>query len=231
MGTYKSGEPKQRWKAIAAVAAVHAVLGAVILTGLNIDPVTRAVERLSTFDVAPPAPPPPPPPPPQEDRQQTPDEGAPESSPEPSPVVAPEPKVEVPAKSPVAAAEVAGSGSGTSAGSGGTGSGTGSGGGGSGSGSGGNAVATPARQISRIPNREYRRLSSVSGMPRGRVGVAHTINADGSVSNCRITGSSGSPAADSLMCRLIAQYIRFRPARNSQGQPIAVEISGSQGWN
>ena len=53
----------QRAKAIAAVVAVHAALAFIILSGLNVRIVTRAVEQLKTFNIAVPPPPPPVPPP------------------------------------------------------------------------------------------------------------------------------------------------------------------------
>ena len=53
-----------RVKAITAVALVHAALAVVILSGLSVDTVRRAVESMTTIAVVEPAPPPEPPPPP-----------------------------------------------------------------------------------------------------------------------------------------------------------------------
>ena len=52
-----------RAKAIVAVALVHAALAFIILSGLNVEMVRRAVDRLTTIDIRQPPPPPQPPPP------------------------------------------------------------------------------------------------------------------------------------------------------------------------
>jgi len=231
MSSYRGGGRQDRAKAIAAVALIHVALGAAILTGLNVQIAARTVERLQTFDIAIPKPPPPPPPPPPKERprEERADEGAPEKAPAPSPVVAPKPVL--PVQSPVRAAEVAGTGAASSAGAGGRGTGTGAGGTGSGTGSGDGRGFTPAQRISRIPNSEYRRFVSVSGMQRGRVGVSVKVNTDGRPSNCRIVRSSGNAAADSLMCQLTERYVRFRPARDPQGRPVAQDMSWFPDWS
>ena len=97
-------------RAIAGVIAVHVALGAVILTGLNVDTVRKAVERMQTIAVFEPEPPEPPPPP-EQNRPETArkDAGAPARKAEPTPVVAPEQRI--PAPSPIPAAKVAGQGS------------------------------------------------------------------------------------------------------------------------
>ncbi len=52
-----SDRPDQA-KAIAAVVAVHIALAFIILSGLNVDMVRRAVEQITTFDIREPPPPP-----------------------------------------------------------------------------------------------------------------------------------------------------------------------------
>jgi protein TonB len=218
-------------KAIAAVAAVHAALAFIILSGLNVRMVQSAVERLTTIDIREPPPPPPVQPPPKpapQPKAMKKPEGAPARKAEPSPVVAPQPKLPVP--SPVPAAKVAGTGSATTSGAAAAGSGTGAGGAGNGPGGGGNfAGYTPARRITRIPNREYRTLAS-TGLPAGTVGVTIRVNPDGSVSNCRVARSSGNPSADALMCRLTLEYIRFDPARDNYGRPVAQDVTFFPNW-
>jgi protein TonB len=234
MGSYASADGPTRWKAITAVALVHVALGAIILNGLNVSIVRQAVERMQTFDIPlpkPPPPPPPPPPPKEQPRERQADEGAPEKKPALSPIVAPKPVL--PVKSPVRAADVAGTGSASSAGAGGRGTGTGLGGTGTGTGtgSGDGRGFTPAQRISRIPNSEYRRLVSASGMRTGRVGIMVKVNTDGSPSNCRIMRSSGNPAADSMMCQMTLRHVRFRPALDPQGRPIAQDMGWSPDWS
>ena len=56
------------------------------------------------------------------------------------------------------------------------------------------------------------------------------VNTDGSVSNCRIARSSGNPSADSLMCQLTLRYIRFQPARDASGRPVAQDVTFFPSW-
>lgn len=243
---YSRGTPRQdRAKALAAVAVVHVALGAAILTGLNVDTVTRVVERLKTFDITEALPPPPieePPPPPKPDESSAPkDEAAPANiKSRPTPVVAPTPPIPLPLPQRINTAEVRGPegvdrtagaanvpGPGTGAG----GQGTGFGGGGTGgTGSGSGSGFTPAQRISKIPDREYRRLVAASGMRRGTVGITLKVNTDGRASNCRVARSSGNPTVDALMCQLAEQHVRFRPARDPQGRPVAQDITWYPDW-
>ena len=219
-----------RAKAIAAVVAVHLCLAAAIVTGLNVRMITNAVERLETFDIREPTPPPPEPPPPPARKPQKAklDEGAAGKKANPTPIVAPKPRI--PVESPVPAAPRAGTGSATSSGAANYGTGPGAGGSGSGPGGGGDySRFTPARRITRIPDREYRNLAA-SGLQSGSVGVTIKVNTDGSVSNCRIARSSGNGRADSLMCQLALRYIRFRPARDPEGRPVAQDVTFYPNW-
>lgn len=222
-----SDRPDQA-KAIAAVVAVHIALGAIILTGLNARFVAHAIETLKTFNIDVPPPPPPPPPPATKPQAAKKPEGAPAKKAEASPVVAPEPKLPIP--SPIPAAKVAGTGNAPTSGAGASGNGTGAGGSGNGPGGGGDfSRYTPARRVSRIPDREYRGLAA-SGIQSGSVGVTIKVNTDGSVSNCRVARSSGSAPADSLMCQLTLRYIRFEPARDANGRPVAQDVTFYPNW-
>jgi protein TonB len=229
--TYYGGAASRtdRAKAITAVAAVHALLALVILTGLNVRMIQQTVERMQTFDIVQPPPPPPEPPPPPRAKPQKArlEEGAAGKKAEPSPIVAPKPRI--PVQSPIAAAPIAGTGSATTAGAANSGTGTGAGGSGMGRG-GGYGGFTPAQKITKIPDREYRRLAYASGMERGTVGVAIKVNPDGSASNCRVVRSSGNPVADTLMCQMTEQYIRFRPARDSDGRAVAQDVTWYPNW-
>jgi periplasmic protein TonB len=218
-------------KAIAAVAAVHVALAAVILSGLNVSMVRHAVDQLKVITISEPPPPPPRQPPPKpapKPQAMKKPEGAAAKKAEPSPVVAPEPRI--PAPSPLPAAKVAGTGSATASGAAQSGSGTGAGGAGSGPGGGGDFSGyTPARRITRIPNSEYRGLAA-TGILSGNVGVTVKVNTDGSVSNCRVARSSGDRGIDGLMCQLTLRYIRFEPARDRAGRPVAQDITFYPNW-
>jgi protein TonB len=153
--------------------------------------------------------------------------GAPAKKAEPSPVVAP--PTPLPVQSPIPAAKVAGAGNAPTSGAGTRGTGTGAGGSGNGPGSGGTGGFTPARKLTKIPNREYRRLAA-SGIPTGSVAINIRVNPDGTVSNCRIARTSGSEYADSLMCQLTVQYVRFSPARDPSGRPIPQDVTWTPNW-
>jgi protein TonB len=108
--------------------------------------------------------------------------------------------------------------------------GTGAGGSGNGPGGGGDfSRFMPARRITRIPDREYRQLAS-TGIVSGSVGVTIRVNPDGSVSNCRVARSSGDGSIDALMCQLTLRYIRFEPARDPDGRPVAQDVTFFPNW-
>jgi len=225
-----AGRP-DRAKAIAAVIAVHAALAFVILTGLNVDMVRHAVDQLTTIDVRQPPPPPPavpttkPAPKPQAMKKP---EGAAAKKADPSPIIAPEPRLPVP--SPILVAKVAGAGEASTSGAAASGTGTGAGRAGGGPGGGGDYSGfTPARRITKIPDREYRMLAS-TGLRSGSVGVTIRVNPDGSVSDCRVARSSGDGSVDALMCGLTLRYIRFDPARDPAGRPVAQDITFFPNW-
>ena len=230
MSSYRgTAERPARAKALAAALAVNAGLAAVILTGLNVRMVSHAVERLATFDVLRPPPPLPerPPPQPKPHRTRNP-EGAAGKKAQPSPIVAPPPRI--PVRSSLRAAKIAGAGSASTSGAASSGTGTGAGGSGTGTGGDGDYSGfTPARRISKIPDREYRRLAS-TGLPSGRVGVTVRVTTDGNASNCRVARSSGDGSIDALMCQLTIRYVRFDPARDRSGHPVAQDVTFFPNW-
>ena len=231
MSSYRgTADRPDQAKAIAGVVLVHIALAAIILSGLNVRTVKQAVEQLTTINIIQPPPPPPVQPPPRPVlRTAAPKpEGAAAKKAEPTPVVAPEPKLPTP--SPIPAAKVAGSGTATRSGAAASGNGTGAGGTGNGPGGGGDFTGfTPARKITKIPDREYRHLAE-TGLRSGSVAITIRVNPDGTVSNCRVARSSGNPYADSLMCQLTVQYVRFSPARDPAGRPVAQDVTWAPNW-
>lgn len=227
-------ESPDRAKAIAAVVTVHVGLALVILSGLNVRNVSRAVEQLTTINIR--EPPPRSPPPierpkvvhkPEAARKI---EGAAAKPADASPVAAPRPKITLPV--PIPAAKVAGSA--TAAVSGAAPSGSGSGAGSNGSGTGGGGIGdysrfTPARLVSNIPNSEYARLAA-TGTSSGAVGVLILVNPNGTISNCRIARSSGDSSIDALVCALTERYVRFDPARDPSGRSVAQDITYFPSW-
>ena len=230
MATYAGTATRpDRAKAFLAVLAVHAALAFIILSGLSIGVVRQAVEHLTTIRIQDPPPPPPvrPPKAAQRPRAIKKPEGATAKKAKSVPIVAPEPKFPVP--SPIPAASIAGSGNAPTAGAATSGVGIGAGHNGNGLGGGGNGAFTPARKITKIPDSEYRRFRAL-GFTRGIVGLGLRINADGTPSNCRIVATSGNAQEDALMCQLTLAYVRFSPALDPDGRPIAQDVTFYTNW-
>ena len=230
---YQASDKPDRIKAVAAVLAVHVALGAMILTGLDVRTVATTIERLRTFDITelPPPPPPPPPPSPTPERAKE-KEGAAAKKALPTPVVAPPPKIVLPAQSPVVASRVPSTGSAATAGAAASGTGTGAGGSGTGLGGGGRgdySRFTPARMLNKIPDREYRRISG-GRIRRGSAMINFRVEADGRMSNCRVVRSSGDSYVDSVVCDAATRYLRFSPARDPDGRAIAQDMTYTPTW-
>ena len=222
----------ERAAAIAAVVAIHVVLAIVILSGLDVRNVRRAVETMTTIAINEPPPPPPiqqPKPAPKPQAMKKP-EGAPAKKAEPTPVVAPQPKLPVP--SPIPAARVAGRGTSTQSGATLAGAGTGAGGSGTGTGGGGTgdySRFTPARLVRNLSRGDYRAIAA-GRMPAGRAMMSIRIEPSGEVSNCRLLRSSGDPYVDSGLCPLITERLRFLPALDDRGRPIAYQLDYVATW-
>ena len=227
MASYAGTAGNDRAKALAGVVLVHIVLGAVILTGLNVHNVRQVVESLKTFDIKeePPPPPIPPPPHPRAEKAKE-EEGAAGKKAEPSPIVVPKPKIVVPAKPPVPAAPVAGSESARTAGAALSGTGTGAGGSGTGRGGGGTVTFGVHAGAAHQQNPRQRISPDRRERPAQRSdGITLKVNTDGRPSNCRVARSSGNPASIPSSASLPSDYVRFRPARDAEGRPVAQDVT------
>lgn len=71
---------------------------------------------------------------------------------------------------------------------------------------------------------------AVAAREQGIVAFTLAVGADGRVSSCTVTGSSGSTALDAATCGLISARARFTPARDAGGAPVADEIRGRISW-
>jgi len=227
-GYQGTANPRDKGKAIVAVALVHAALAAMILIGLNGEIVRQAVDDLVTIDVAEPNPPPPPRPRAPREQKAAKAAGAPARKAEATPVVAPAPRIPLP--SPIPAAPVAGAGSAASQGAGVSGSGTGASGAGNGRGSGGDfSKFTPARLVRNLTRGDYRQLAG-GRLPAGRAMVALRVEPSGVPSNCRVVRSSGDGVVDGGLCQVIVDRLRFRPALDDQGRPIPYQLQYVATW-
>lgn len=225
--------------AIAAVIAIHAGLALAFLNVSGTIDLTDPQRKLQVFDVTEIKPPPPPPPPVQKDvSKQKPKakEGA--SSPkniksEATPVVAPKPRIVLPAPPKIAVSETPREGAaptqgastvrGPGTGAGGIGTGTGSGGAGSGPGGGGDGgyVEPPRLLTPVLRGRDFPR-GLLDMWPRGaQVFMRFRIDASGRIIQCFVDRGTGNPTIDAELCRLTQLRFRYRPALNRYGQAVA----------
>jgi periplasmic protein TonB len=227
----RSMRSRERALALAAVVIVQLALGLALLTGLRVQ-FSRAVEgvqRLVQIDL--PQVPPPPVAIEIPKRQERRREAAPKAEPKPlggSP--GPQPAHAPPSVTPVIAVQptVAPSGGGTGTGPArGSGSGGGTGGSGYGDGDGG---GTDAEQIAgAITPSDYPRNLRRAGIG-GTVYFVFTVGANGRVTRCGLTRSSGVAELDVLTCRLVMQRFVYRPSTDNRGRPVPTEVDGEHEW-
>lgn len=139
---------------------------------------------------------------------------------------APAPRVSSTGNADTSGAKAAGSGTGA----GGQGDGTGSGNGGNGQGGG---IATKPVKISGEIN-NARDFPIPPGGRQARIGTQVTVRVivgiDGRARDCSIYQPSPDPEADAIVCRLVAERLRFRPATDSGGNPVPAPYYWRQRW-
>lgn len=206
--------------AIVLVAVIVAGMGYAFVTGLAYQYIKKTAEKLNTFDVQEPPPPPeevPPPPPP-------PDTPVP---PPPTQIVVPPAQVPVPTQAPPIPTT---------------------------------SVIPPAPPITPpappaqpappqppAPPRIAKKLSP-RGSPQswvtdddypaaalraeqaGTVRFRLDVDASGKVTNCTVTGSSGTSVLDTTACNLLKRRARFNPAEDEGGNKIPAPYNGSFTW-
>ena len=90
--------------------------------------------------------------------------------------------------------------------------------------------AKPRNDPSRwLTDRDYKS----SWSRRELTGVASftlDIAANGTVTGCRVTRSTGHAELDEATCKLVQRRARFEPARGSNGEPVAGSFSSSVRW-
>jgi protein TonB len=221
--------------AIAGVIAVHAVLLFALLNLSGTIDVRDAQSALSVINLANP---PPPPPPPVQRTQAKPRQKEGASAPkniksQATPVVAPKPKIETPPVQKIVASATPRQGTaatqgasdvrGPGTGAGGSGNDTGSGNGGSGSGGGGdNGVADPPHLATPVlSGRDIPRELLDRWPRRATVFMRLRIDPRGNVAECTVDRGTGDRAIDNSLCNIAHDRLRFRPAINRNGQPVA----------
>jgi protein TonB len=235
-------DTRHKGSAIAAVAALHAGLALALLHLTGTVDLTDVQEGLAVFDVIeavpPPPVPPPPPPPPRESQAEKPKEREGGSAPknirsEATPVVAPKPRIEVPATPPIAASETPREGTaptqgasdiaGPGTGAGGTGTGTGSGAGGGGPGGGGEGLAAVRTRLATRPLRGRDFPPHIlEAWPAGAsIYMRHRVDANGTIVECIVDNGTGDSAIDRQICEITRQKLRYRPGLNRNRQRVA----------
>jgi periplasmic protein TonB len=226
----------ERAVAGAAVAILHAVLLALLIWAKGLPaPSGHAATTIAVVPIDPPARPAP-----RVVRPRTSDRARRTAAPpnlraEPTAILAV--NSPVPTPPPIVSAPLPAEGRATSAGAaavpgpgpGASGVGDGTGGGGSGGDGDGPGGLPPRWRKGRIRNSDYPRAAGEAGVS-GTVGVRYRVAADGRVSDCRITRSSGSTLLDATTCRLIERRFRFDPARDEDGRPVASSIVEQHNW-
>ena len=64
----------------------------------------------------------------------------------------------------------------------------------------------------------------------GTTGFRVTVGADGRVTSCSITSSSGSPDLDEATCSNVTRRARFNPATDGEGNPTTGQYSSRVRW-
>ncbi len=226
--------------AIAAVIAVHALLLLMLLHLSGHMPLPNPQSLMRVFNVTEVPPPPPQPvqqPQPQPERKK-PKQAEAAASPKnikskATEVARPKPRIELPLPVPMATSKTPNTGTestegasnvaGPGTGAGGAGTGTGSGGAGRGTGGGGSggAVSPPHLATPVLRGRDFPR-SMLDQWPRGQtVFLRLRVDSRGFVSECNVDRGTGVATIDSQLCNVAHDRLRFRPALDRAGHPVA----------
>ncbi len=91
----------------------------------------------------------------------------------------------------------------------------------------------PARAKGNLPSLfsdEDYPASAVRSGEAGTTGFRLEIGANGRVTNCTVTSSSGSSALDSTTCRLLRSRARYTPAKDSSGNATTDSVVSRIKW-
>jgi TonB family protein len=106
-------------------------------------------------------------------------------------------------------------------------------------------LATATSSLSGAPNADppsVRRLANGEFITRhypyealkkgeqGKVAFEVTIEPDGALSSCAVTGSSGFATLDRETCEFMTKYARLQPVRNAEGRAVRAAQQGYINW-
>ena len=201
----------RRVAALIVVGLLHVALAYAFITGLALNVIKKAAQDLKTFDVeeAPPPPPEAPPPPPQ----------VPKNLP-PPPIVAPPPIVQTPSiapsivtvptppPAPVIHVQAPTPPPPPS-------------------------VASPLKPRGNpaewLSSDDYP-ASAQRDNAQGVTGFRLEVDANGRVTNCAVTSSSGNADLDAQTCKLLPRRARFTPAKDPAGNGLPSTYAGRTRW-
>jgi TonB family protein len=89
------------------------------------------------------------------------------------------------------------------------------------------AEAEPMASIPSLVSGEDYPAAAIRAGEQGQTGYRLTVGTNGRVTGCTITSSSGSAVLDSTTCRILRARARFRPARDSKGEPVEGSYRGA----
>ncbi len=232
---YETRRRRLSWPLVAGIVLLH--LAALYGLARAFAPqITLVVERevISAFSITPPPEPPPP-----EDATE-PDQGAqgdPGRDAVAQPVSSPPPRKPLKIDKPLPRAASTGSATQAGAaaagdGTGAAGSGLGTGSGNGGDGRGGGAATKPVVISGSIDN--ARDFPVPPGGREARKGtqviVRVIVGTDGRARDCSVARSSPDAEADRITCQLVESRLRFRPAMDASGNPVAAPFYWRQKW-
>ena len=211
-------DPRRRATAAAGVVAIHALVGAVLVTGLQFTGAINLDDRIEATFIPEPIETPPPPPPTDEIVPEVPrqDFVAPQPPLDltpftpiqpkafdplviPEPVVIPRPAAEIvpqPRPQPSFAPK----------------------------------RAAPRNDVSRWVMTEDYPARALRDGAEGVAGFRVVVGSDGRVDACEITSSSGNPLLDEATCKNVIRRARFEPATDGSGQKVVGSFSSQVRW-
>lgn len=200
-----------RITALIIVALIHIVVGYALVTGLAYEGVKQIMKKVTTVDIKKEEPKKEPPPPPKQQAA-------------PPPIVAPPPKINVNVAPPPIQTVVTPPPLPPP------------------------PIIAPPAPVAPPPPRVQPKSPQPKGNPanwansndyptralreekEGTTRFRVTVGADGRVTSCEVTGSSGSDELDSTTCSLITRRGRFNPATDGEGNPVGGSWSSAVRW-
>lgn len=91
--------------------------------------------------------------------------------------------------------------------------------------------AEPMASITSLVSGQDYPSAALRAGEQGQVGFRLTVGTNGRVTGCAVTLSSGSAVLDSTTCRILRARARFRPARDSKGEPVEGTYGGALTWS